>query len=515
MSTNCETKIEYDFLFAELQAFLDRKQTSVDLGIDCINAMRSLLLNLRTKENKLAGYHRTFIKNSKDAKTTSPVEGHNRQIKKGPSYVNNNMHMDKMISRFIAGISARYARRQKAANRELAQKNQSSLAPTRDYVIVKGQALIDTNYDARTEMKYARIGASSFWVWNFEPQVDPDRVHPIMHYLPEILRLRQLKVTRDASDASARWYVNCSCGERTTKGVPCTCFFKLADEAGICENEIIDLNMLDITYSKLFNAEYGKETENASLLIRAQKVNVFKFIHSGQNRTLSNLTHYFYIFGYCTLISKECFDTERKGISVTESFAKKLCTFDSETDNITINNPILGVNTSDQDFAEAKYVYHCLQSGKCCSRRHLTEVDINSISVSNGKPTSSINKNRSGEGLLTSSDLTNSNKRLQGLISQSIEEMDNEQLNVTRYTDEESTDFRKDILTIIDQSRSDSRASAADLNEFRSYIQEGYKELQMKLSTRWGEVGGGEGKLVFGGCTQDRDKVLSRFRGSF
>ena len=82
MSTNCETKIEYDFLFAELQAFLDRKQTSVDLGNDCINAMRSLLLNLRTKENKLAGYHRTFIKNSKDAKTTSPVEGHNRQIKK-------------------------------------------------------------------------------------------------------------------------------------------------------------------------------------------------------------------------------------------------------------------------------------------------------------------------------------------------------------------------------------------------------------------------------------------------
>ena len=143
------------------------------------------------------------------------------------------------------------------------------------------------------------------------------------------------------------------------------------------------------------------------------------------------------------------------------------------------------------------------------------EVDINSISVSNGKPTtSSINENRRGEGLLTSSDLTNSNKRLQGLISQSIEEMDNEQLNVTRYTDQESTDFRKDILTMIDQSRSDSRASAADLNEFRSYIQEGYKEFQKKLSTRWGEVGGGEGKLVFGGCTQDRDKVLSRFRGS-
>ena len=333
-----------------------------------------------------------------------------------------------------------------------------------------------------------------------------------MHYLPEILRLRQVKVTRDSS---ARWCVTCSCGERTTKGVPCKCFFKVADEAGICENEIIDLNMLDITYSKLFNAEYGKETENASLLIRAQKVNVFQVVHSDQQCTLFNLTHYLYTFRYCTLISKECFDTERKGISVTESFAKKVCTFGSDTDKITINNPILGVNTSDQDFAEAKYVFHRLQACKCCSRRHLTEDDINSISVSNGKPTSSSNENRCGDGLFTSSDLTNSNKRLQDLISQSIEGMDNEQMNVTRYTDQESTDFRKDILTIIDHSCSDIRASSADLSQFRSYIQEGYKELQMKLSMRWGEVGGGEGKLVFGGCTQDRDKLLSRYRGSF
>ena len=77
------------------------------------------------------------------------------------------------------------------------------------------------------------------------------------------------------------------------------------------------------------------------------------------------------------------------------------------------------------------------------------------------------------------------------------------------------TDFSKDILTKIDQSCSDSRASAADLNEFCPYIEQGYRDLQMKLSTRWGEVGGGEGKLVFGGCTQDRDKVLTRYRGSF
>ena len=111
-----------------------------------------------------------------------------------------------------------------------------------------------------------------------------------MHYLPEILRLRQVKVTRDSS---ARWYVTCSCGERTTKGVPCKCFFKVADEAGICENEIIDLNMLDITYTKHFNAEYGKDTKNSSLLIRAQQVNLFEVVHSDP---LCSLRHRLYNF---------------------------------------------------------------------------------------------------------------------------------------------------------------------------------------------------------------------------
>ena len=188
---------------------------------------------------------------------------------------------------------------------------------------------------------------------------------------------------------------------------------------------------------------------------------------------------------------------------------------DSDHDKISINNPILSVNTSDQDFAEAKYVYNSLQASKCCSRRQLAEDKINSITVCNGKPISNETEERCGDGLFTTSNLTISNKRVQDQISQSINGLDDNHMKVTRYTDQETTDFRKDILTMIDRSCSDSRASAADSNEFRTYIEQGYKDLQMKLSTRWGEVGGGEGKLVFGGCTQDRDKVLSRFRGSF
>ena len=185
MSTNCESKVEYDFIYNELLVFLKRNETLSVLGQDCINGVRSLLLNRKTKERKLAGYMRNLIKNSKDAKTTSPVEGHNRQVKKGPSSVNNNMHLDKMLERFISGITNRYRRRHTAANRELAMKNQASQAPTSPYLIRKGQGLIDKNYDVQTELKYARVGSNTFWVWDFEPKFDPAIVHQVMHYLPK------------------------------------------------------------------------------------------------------------------------------------------------------------------------------------------------------------------------------------------------------------------------------------------------------------------------------------------
>ena len=42
MSTDCETKIEYDFMYGQLIEFLKKPQTISDLGHECVNAVHLL-----------------------------------------------------------------------------------------------------------------------------------------------------------------------------------------------------------------------------------------------------------------------------------------------------------------------------------------------------------------------------------------------------------------------------------------------------------------------------------------
>ena len=51
-------------------------------------------------------------------------------------------------------------------------------------------------------------------------------------------------------------------------------FFKVAHEAGIGPAEIIDLQMVDITYTKLFNSAYGQSTKYDEVLRKAQQVRI-------------------------------------------------------------------------------------------------------------------------------------------------------------------------------------------------------------------------------------------------
>ena len=133
----------------ELSQFIYLPEVVGVLGEDCINAVISLQENLRSKESKLAGYMRTDIKSCMDACTTSPVDGNNRVIKHGPSFINSRMNLDKTMARLMKGVNNRLQRRRNRARRELNETNNASCAPTKDFVIRKGQALIDRNYDAR------------------------------------------------------------------------------------------------------------------------------------------------------------------------------------------------------------------------------------------------------------------------------------------------------------------------------------------------------------------------------
>ena len=129
--------------------FLQLEQTVKDLGEKCISAVEKLQENLRAKESNLANYLRMDIGNCMDSCTTSPVESANSAIKHGPHKVNVNMNLDRVTKKMIQGVKTSLNWRKNRAHREENKSNQASCAPTKEFIIKKGQGLIDRAYDAR------------------------------------------------------------------------------------------------------------------------------------------------------------------------------------------------------------------------------------------------------------------------------------------------------------------------------------------------------------------------------
>ena len=69
--------------------------------------------------------------------------------------------------------------------------------------------------------------------------------------------------------------MTCTCCERTKIGVPCSCLFRIARDANIPMNLIMDVGMFDVRYLKVFNAHYGGEDDKlADMLYAAQDVSI-------------------------------------------------------------------------------------------------------------------------------------------------------------------------------------------------------------------------------------------------
>ena len=151
-----ETKEEYERSQSDLTKFIKRADTKEMIGEECVNAILDLQNTLRTKEFKLAGYRRKDIKCGMDACTTSPVESNNNAIKHGPSGINSKMNLNKSITNLLRGINNRYKRRRNHAKRQEYRLNLASRAPTRQFVIPEGQALMDRNFDSRLWCKSTR-----------------------------------------------------------------------------------------------------------------------------------------------------------------------------------------------------------------------------------------------------------------------------------------------------------------------------------------------------------------------
>ena len=421
---------------------------------------------LQSKEDKFAGYLRKNIKRCFDAKTTSPVEGNNRVIKHGSYKCSSNMHADKSIERIMLGQKARFQRRHNDATRELSKTNQSSTAPTKDYLIMQGQRLVDTMYDSRTKMNSAQIAPDKFLAWCFETKMDIDNYDPLFLSIPEFLRVRVLTIVRDLDGA----FVLCSCGRRIRYGAPCPCFFKIGDDANISKDEIVDVGMVDVTFTKMFNAQYGLEGNNGELLLKAQH---------------------------------ECFKNEHKGTRISSSYMNQLCQHNNTAD-LSVENPFLGKNTTKSDYEEAMFVL-----SRTSKKITTTLLDLTQFMLIGGDE--SDNDELPLKFLKESTSLSVMNEKMQSKIS-SITEQDNGK--EYRPTGEQCQSHRKDMITDIDRFLGDSRVTNDSVVRVSKRVREVIAEEMNSIHEKFGVNGGGDGKLEWCGTTDCRGPAKKRYKGA-
>ena len=163
-------------------------------------------------------------------------------------------------------------------------------------------------------MIVAKIAKNRWMVWNCNAIDHIEVPDPLMLHLPRFVRVRQLHLT---SNSAGKHFVKCTCEGRTREGVPCSCFFRISDNAGVNSEDIVDLGMVDARYLRMYNSCYGEDSPNGALMYTAQR---------------------------------ECFENERMGTLVSENTMHKLVHDDDA------EYPIMGISMTEKDFDEAKYV---------------------------------------------------------------------------------------------------------------------------------------------------------------
>ena len=461
--TDCETKQEYDRSHTELTKFLQREHVQGALSQECIAAVTSLQDNLKTKEYKLAGYIRMDRMNCMDACTTSPVEGNNNAIKHGPSRLNSNLNIDNMTKKLVDGIQDRLRKRINGAIREMNKSNKASRAPTKEYLIRKGQGLVDRHYDERRFYKTVQLAPTKWIAWNFN-NVDPDDLNNEMEiYLPRFVRVRELNVSK--LDCGKN-FVSCTCGMRTRAGVPCSCFFAISDNDYIEEEDIVDVGMVDARYLKTFNAHYGEDTKLGAMLYDAQE---------------------------------QCFEYEGEGIQISDEFMCQLVGNDEE------QYPKMGKNTSEEEFKEAMYVM------ERADRQSTTRFDLERWRMfEDGWDSDTEDAILPNDNTIVSRASRQMQENIAKARAKTTEKEDDKILAM----EEKKVDaLRKALIEDYDSATKDERVTDDMMKELEEDLNNAFQSLWCKTTGMWGEEGGGEGSTEFYGTTGKEGPERNRKKG--
>ena len=394
---------------------MGESETVKALGRDAVAAVFALKRTLRDKEPKLAGYVRHGVKNHMGAMTTSPTEGQNVHIRHGQDKIGVKYQAHKAMRRLLNRIQRNLSLRQQRAHAELARNTLFSNAWTRDYLIRKGQALLDRNHAKRLHIKSARLAGDEFIMWNFDIGDWLDLPHPLYQVIPNFLRICKIKLVTENSGAN---YSKCTCGEREGVGVPCTGFFKMCDDAGVANNEMVHPCMVDVRYLKLYHTHYGAKNELGALMLKGQKYS---------------------------------FSNERKGTGLPKELMHLLLSSTAGT-----NYPALGKHTSNADLLEASFVL---------DRETTTVMDIERLRSGNSTedyedgPWSELGLQ---DDLHSRENFSQSSDSLKQRIASSMEDRDDtsdEQKRIVRPNEEEKDNFFRKWNQFLIELGNDSRTT--------------------------------------------------------
>lgn len=313
--SDCRTEEECKRYFDDILDFLDLDATKKAVGVACTDAVRGLARNLYQNRVKLSGYRRMFLKDVVSAMTTSPVEGQIGETRKVG--VNACVQMPDAINKMVRRVDITLDERNKNAHRELYTQNLHSRSPTSPYLIQRGEGLVCRSHELRLHLKSAQLERRKWITWNNSSVRKKDLRGNLYSNVTKIMRVSQLHLDQDEHGS---WFVRCDCGGKENLGVPCECFFRICDNAGVPEKDIVHLCMISPKYLKWWQTHYGTPTPIGELLYAAQK---------------------------------QAFADKKKGIRITSKIALMLL------NNDTVDTPVypqFGPDTYPSDYGEAVFM---------------------------------------------------------------------------------------------------------------------------------------------------------------
>lgn len=104
--------------------------------------------------------------------------------------------------------------------------------------------------------------------------------------------------------------------------------------------------------------------------------------------------------------------------------------------------------------------------------------------------------------------------RLGNVMKESTAKSTTDDTDNTCLNDDDVTDMRKDWVDCLDKILNDERVTTKMMSELDRGIKDAISNCWEKVEGKWGQNGGGEGKMEFCGQTSAFGKERKRFRGS-